>query len=170
MEPTNTNAICLPIIDSKVVRQKKANKKFDETQYKCTTETVAKMLMRVLEQNDNSESDVDDSYYLKDLIASLGRVDSIAMMPAIASEIFRQFKLEQISNSSPQFAITVGAIKAYFNMTKQIFKFRSEKEPNLEPTHPKVQNYAAQLEQAAHSLSQLKIEIDAIMMNQFKPL
>ncbi len=94
IEPTNTNAICLPIIDSKIVRQKKAKQRFDETQYKCTTETVAKMLMRVLEQNDNSENDVDDSYYLKDLIASLGRVDSIAMMPAIATEIFRQFKLD----------------------------------------------------------------------------
>lgn len=52
------------------------------------------MLLRVLEQNDNSENDVDDSFYLKDLIASLGNLDNIAMMPALATEIFRKFKLD----------------------------------------------------------------------------
>lgn len=76
------------------------------------------MLMRVLEQNDNSENDFDDSFYLKDLIACLGRMDNISLMPAIASEIYRQFKLDQISNNSPHFAITIGAIKAYFNLRK----------------------------------------------------
>lgn len=74
--------------------------------------------MRVLEQNDNSDNYFDDSFYLKDLIASLGRMDNILMMPEIAAEVYRQFKLDQISNSSPNFAITLGAIKAYFNMRK----------------------------------------------------
>ena len=59
------------------------------------------MLMQVLEQNDNSENDYDDSFFLRDVIASLGRLDNIDMMPKIAAEIHRQFKLDQISNSSP---------------------------------------------------------------------
>jgi len=76
------------------------------------------MLIRVLEQNDNSENPFDDSYYLKDLIASFGRLDNLRLMPAIAKEVFRQFKLDQISNASPNFSITLGAIKAYFNIRK----------------------------------------------------
>ena len=49
-------------------------------------------------------------------------------MYEIACEIYRQFKLDQISNSSPQFAITIGAIKGYYNMRKQIYRFvRSKK-------------------------------------------
>jgi hypothetical protein len=78
--------------------------------------------MRVLEQNDNSSNDFDDSYYLRDVLACLGRVDHVSLMPAISAEIFRQFKLDQISNSSPHFAVTLGAIKAYFNLKKTLFK------------------------------------------------
>jgi len=47
------------------------------------------MLLRVLKQNDNSENAFDDSFYLRDLIASLGRMDNIPMMPTIAEEIYR---------------------------------------------------------------------------------
>jgi len=92
--------------------------KFDEKVFKVTTDTVAQMLLKVLEQNDNSENAFDDSFYLKDILASLGRLDNLPLMPKIATEIFRQFKLDQISNSSPQFAITIGAIKGYYNMRK----------------------------------------------------
>jgi hypothetical protein len=59
------------------------------------------MLLRVLEQNDNSENCLDDSFYLKDVITALGRLDNVLIMPEIAKEIYRQFKLDQISNSSP---------------------------------------------------------------------
>jgi hypothetical protein len=45
------------------------------------------MLMKVLEQNDNSENHFDDSFYLKDVIISLGRLDKIELMPDIAKEI-----------------------------------------------------------------------------------
>ena len=103
-EPVNTNAITLTILDSqiKTSQKHKSNKLlFNDKQFKTTTATVAQMLMRVLEQNDNSENCIDDSFYLKDLIAALGRLDNIIMMPEIAREIYRQFKLDQISNSSP---------------------------------------------------------------------
>jgi hypothetical protein len=48
-EPSNTNAIYLPIIDNKIQRPKKAKLKFDLREYKCTTDTVARMLKSVLE-------------------------------------------------------------------------------------------------------------------------
>ena len=76
------------------------------------------MLLKVLEQNDNSDNYFDDSFYIRDILASLGRLDNLNYMVKIASEILRQFKLDQISNSSPQFSITSGAIKGYFNLRK----------------------------------------------------
>jgi hypothetical protein len=47
------------------------------------------MLLRVLEQNDNSGQFLDDSFYLQDLIAALGRLDNINLMPVIAKEVYR---------------------------------------------------------------------------------
>lgn len=88
-------------MDNKIARPRLSKSTFDETVSKCTTEIVANMLLRVLKQNDNSENPFDDSFYLRDLIASLGRLDNVPMMPIIAEEIYRQFKLDQISNSSP---------------------------------------------------------------------
>lgn len=86
--------------------------------FRVTTDRVAQMLLRVLEQNDNSENYFDDSFLVRDILASLGRLDNINYIKRIATEIYRQFKLDQISNSSPQFAVTMGAIKGYFNMRK----------------------------------------------------
>ena len=88
-------------MDNKIARPRLSKSTFDETVSKCTTEIVANMLLRVLKQNDNSENPFDDSFYLRDLIASLGRLDNVPMMPIIAEEIYRQFELDQISNSSP---------------------------------------------------------------------
>jgi len=59
------------------------------------------MLLKVLEQNDNSENYFDDSFLVRDILASLGRLDNINYIQRIAREIYRQFKLDQISNSSP---------------------------------------------------------------------
>jgi len=47
------------------------------------------MLLLVLKQNDNSDNPFDDSFYLRDLIASLGRMDNVTLMPTIADEIYR---------------------------------------------------------------------------------
>ena len=90
----------------------------DMSDFRVTTDRVAQMLLRVLEQNDNSENYFDDSFLVRDILASLGRLDNINYIKRIATEIYRQFKLDQISNSSPQFAVTMGAIKGYFNMRK----------------------------------------------------
>ena len=92
-----------------------------------TTDKVAYVLLKVLEEGDNSENQFDDSFYIKDILASLGRLDNLRYMYEIACEIYRQFKLDQISNSSPQFAITIGAIKGYYNMRKQIYRFERTK-------------------------------------------
>lgn len=115
------------------MKKPKEEKQLDESLYQVTTKTVADMLMKVLEQNDNSSNPIDDSFYLKNLLSNLGRLDNLELMPKIASEIYRQFRLDQISNSSPYFAITNGAIKGYYNMRKEIFKFVNYKAPNLNP-------------------------------------
>ena len=81
--------------------QKFANKALDESVYKVTTDKVAYVLLKVLEEGDNSENQFDDSFYIKDILASLGRLDNLRYMYEIACEIYRQFKLDQISNSSP---------------------------------------------------------------------
>lgn len=91
-EPVNSNAITLTLVDNHMKqahKQKSQNKLYDDRQFKTTTGTVAQMLLRVLEQNDNSENCLDDSFYLKDLIAALGRLDNVQIMPEIAKEIYR---------------------------------------------------------------------------------
>ena len=97
-------------------------------------------MLKVLEQGDNSDNQFDDSFYIKDILASLGRLDNLQCMHEIACEIYRQFKLDQISNSSPQFAVTIGAIKGYYNMRKQIFRFINFKKDNIAPIDSAEQN------------------------------
>ena len=116
---------------AKMDAQKRANRLVDENLYRVTTDKVAQVLLRVLEQGDNSDNQFDDSFYIKDILASLGRLDNLPRMHQIACEIYRQFKLDQISNSSPQFAVTIGAIKGYYNMRKQIFRFVNFKKDNI---------------------------------------
>ena len=89
--------IQLNIVDNQLVTVTKSVKRpklIDESLYKVTTDAVAKMLIKVLEQNDNSENSFDDSFLIKDLLASLGRLDNLQLMPSIATEILRQFKLD----------------------------------------------------------------------------
>jgi len=76
-EPSNANAICVTILDNSIVRTRVSKATFDENISKCSTENVANMILRVLKQNDNSENSFDDSFYLRDLIASLGRLDNV---------------------------------------------------------------------------------------------
>ena len=76
-------------MDNKMVRPRTNKSTFDENVSKCTTENVTNMLLRVLKQNDNSENAFDDSFYLRDLIASLGRLDNVLLMPTVAQEIYR---------------------------------------------------------------------------------
>ena len=77
-EPSNVTAIKFTIQDNNsIVRPRVSKATFDENISKCTTENVANMILRVLKQNDNSENPFDDSFYLRDLIASLGRLDNV---------------------------------------------------------------------------------------------
>lgn len=86
-------------------------------------------MLKILQENDNSENSFDDSNYLKQIIKSLGSLDNFKYMPDIAKEILRQFKLDHIGRFSPQFAVTKGAISAYFNIHKQIYIFNNMKRP-----------------------------------------
>jgi hypothetical protein len=88
--------------------------------------------LNLLKDNDNSENFFDDSCYLKQIIKSLGSLDNFKFMQEIAKEIYRQFKLDHIGQFSPQFAITKGAIAAFFNMKKQIFLFQNVKKKYID--------------------------------------
>ena len=85
--------IQLNIVDNQLVnvttRQLKKPKLIEESLYRVTTDSVAKMLIKVLEQNDNSCNTFDDSFFVKDLLSSLGNLDNLSNMPKIASEILR---------------------------------------------------------------------------------
>ena len=52
------------------------------------------MLLKVLKQNHNEGNYFDDSFLIRDILASLGRLDNINYILNISSEIYRQFKLD----------------------------------------------------------------------------
>ena len=60
----------------------------DVSDYRITTDKVAQMLLKVLEQNDNSENYFDDSFLVRDILASLGRLDNINYISKIATAIY----------------------------------------------------------------------------------
>ena len=97
----------------------------------ASSESIATLLMRLLKENDNSENPFDDSYYLKQILKALGNLDCFKMLPEIAVEIYRQFKLDYIGKYSPQFSITMGSIAGYFKLRKQIYLFNKEKIKNI---------------------------------------
>ena len=70
-------------------RPQKKPKLIDESLYRVTTDAVAKMLIKVLEQNDNSENPFDDCFLIRDLLSALGNLANINLMPKIAAEIYR---------------------------------------------------------------------------------
>lgn len=89
----NASTIQLNILDNQLVnvttKPLKRPKLIDESLYRVTSDNVAKMLIKVLEQNDNSVNPFDDSFLIRDLLAALGRMDNIPYMPKIAQEIYR---------------------------------------------------------------------------------
>ena len=92
------------------------------------------------------------------------------MMPVIAEEIYRQFKLDQISNSSPNFAITLGALRGYFNLKKQIFRFRTEKWSLLNHSDQKIATYENCYKLVEETMSKMKADIDKLLLDELKPL
>lgn len=92
-------------------------------------------------------------------------MDNLQLMPQIAAEIHRQFKLDQISNASPHFAITIGAIKGFYNMRKQIFIFVNKKAPNLEESSEIAQIYKVQIAKTEEHLNLMYAEIMSLLIN-----
>lgn len=101
---------------------KKIEKCPREDLLRMSSDDIATLLLKLLQENDNSENPMDDSHYLGQVLKSLGKLDNFKYLPAIAQEVFRQFKLDNIGRRcSPQFSITKGAISAYFGIRKQLF-------------------------------------------------
>jgi hypothetical protein len=73
----------------------------DERKFCVSSESIATLLIKLLSENDNSLNPFDDSFYLKQIIKSLGSLDSFIHMEEIGKEIYRQFKLDHIGSFSP---------------------------------------------------------------------
>lgn len=104
----------------------------DMREFSLTTGLISNLLIRLLQQNDNSENAFDDSFYISKILASLGKLDHFECMPEIATEVERKFNLDNIGQYSPQYCISKGAIKCFFNIRKQIFRFKQFKKPYLD--------------------------------------
>lgn len=115
-----------------------ASGEVDLREYSGTSDLISNLMIRLLKENDNSENAFDDCFFIAKIIKNLGKLDNFKVLPQIATEINRQFNLDHIGKFSPQFAITKGAIKGYYNMLKQIFKFKNHKLPHL--NHSKCKN------------------------------
>lgn len=102
-------SISIPNADLAQIKAKRAPREF---LLRMSSDQIAQLLLKLLQENDNSENSYDDSHYLKQIIKSLGCLDNFKLMPEIAKEVYRQFKLDHIGRFSPQFAITKGAIAA----------------------------------------------------------
>ena len=88
-------------IDAKAQKKNKAKERAAARQnllnindYRITTDKVAQMLLKVLKQNHNEGNYFDDSFLIRDILASLGRLDNINYILNISTEIYRQFKLD----------------------------------------------------------------------------
>lgn len=90
-------------------------------------------MIRLIRENDNSENPFDDSFYISKLLANLGKLDNFDFMPQIAQLIEKKFKLDNIGQPSPQHCISKGAIKCYYNLRKQIFRYKCFKLPYMDP-------------------------------------
>jgi len=65
------------------------------------------------------------------LLAALGNMDNYPDMPLIAKEATKYLNLDHIGSFSPQYSISKGAIRCYFNIRKQIFKYWHLKKPYI---------------------------------------
>ena len=83
-----------------------------------STSDVSQILLRLLQENDNSENAFDDAFYLAKLLANLGKLDDFSAMPVIAREALKYLQIDTISRKSPLNALSKGAIKCYFNIRK----------------------------------------------------
>lgn len=104
----------------------------DLRDYSTSTDLVANLMLRLLRENDNSENAFDDCFLIGKILAYLGKLDNFPCMPQIATEILRHFNLDRIGKFSSQFSVTKGAIKGYYNIQKQIYKFNMLKKPYLD--------------------------------------
>lgn len=136
-----------------------------------TTDEVCELMMRLLRENDNSDNAFDDSFWIGKLLANLGKLSKYEAMKAIALELLRQFNLDHIGKFSPQYAVTKGAVKGYFNMRKQIFAFRQSILPNLETRfNNEFALFQDQIKDAELVLDRIGAALDSILANQSWPL
>lgn len=54
---------------------------FDPRDFCVTSDLICRLMIRLLQENDNSENPFDDSFYLSKILANLGKLDNFDYMP-----------------------------------------------------------------------------------------
>jgi len=67
-----------------------------EDQCALSSESAAHVLLRLLKENYNNENPFDDAFYIRQILQGLGNLNCFTLLPAIAKEVYRQFKLDCI--------------------------------------------------------------------------
>ena len=96
-----------------------------------TTQEVSKVILKLLQENDNTENAFDDAFWVKRLLVSLGKLDDFKAMPLIAQQAEKYLTLDLVTRKSALLSISKGAIQCYFNMKKSIWTFKHLKQPYL---------------------------------------
>ena len=73
---------------------------FDPRDFCVTSDLICRLMIRLLQENDNSENPFDDSFYLSKILANLGKLDNFDYMPQIAAQIEKKFNLDNIGQPS----------------------------------------------------------------------
>lgn len=102
---------------------------FDAREFNLSTDLAAKLLLRLLQENDNSDNAFDDSHYISKLLTALGSLQNFEHMPLIAQEIEKHLLLDGLGQNYTKNEVSRGCIRAYFKMRKQIYTYKQFKRP-----------------------------------------
>lgn len=107
---------------------------------------ICDSLLKILKENDNSHSKLDDSFYLKTIYESVGKAATFKQLSLCLQELRRCLKLEKIVPSFNN-ARAVGAIKGfgYLHISKAI-EFGSTVPKELENRLKEIDNLIEQFE------------------------
>lgn len=144
----------------------------DMRDYSLTTDLISTLMMKLLHENDNSENAFDDCFLIGKILSNLGKLDHFECMPLIAKEMQRQFNFDHIGKFSAQYAVSKGAIKGYYNMRKQIYRYQQFKKPYIDEQKQQHESDEAdgKIKETEAVLDEIKQTFERIMDDASWPL
>ena len=144
----------------------------DMRDYSLTTDLISTLMMKLLHENDNSENAFDDCFLIGKILSNLGKLDHFECMPLIAKEMQRQFNFDHIGKFSAQYAVSKGAIKGYYNMRKQIYRYQQFKKPYIDEQKQQHESdeIDGKIKETEEILNEIKQTLERIMDDASWPL